>query len=142
MTHSIGLHVIFGALLAGVVVPREDDGTLDPDLVRPLNDVSSLLSPFFFVVSGRLVALESMGPPVGSPCWWRRSRSPRRSAAVRRRPPSPASTFRRSDRGHPDARLRSDRADRPQRGFPGGPVEQAAVHGPGLHAARYPDEPG
>ncbi|WP_433919669.1 cation:proton antiporter [Streptomyces canus] len=62
MTHSIGLHVIFGALLAGVVVPREDDGTLDPDLVRPLNDVSSLLSPFFFVVSGRLVALESRGP--------------------------------------------------------------------------------
>ena len=27
VTHSLGLHVIFGALLAGVVVPREEDGT-------------------------------------------------------------------------------------------------------------------
>ena len=62
VTHSIGLHVIFGALLAGAVVPREEDGTLDPDLVRPLNDVSSLLLPFFFVVSGQSVALNSMGP--------------------------------------------------------------------------------
>jgi Kef-type K+ transport system membrane component KefB len=61
VTHSIGLHVIFGALLAGAVVPREEGGTLDPDLVRPLNDVSSLLLPFFFVVSGQSVALNSMG---------------------------------------------------------------------------------
>ncbi|ANS68578.1 integral membrane ion exchanger [Streptomyces lincolnensis] len=61
VTHSIGLHVIFGALLAGVVVPREKGGTLDPDLVRPLNDVGSLLLPFFFVVSGQSVALGSMG---------------------------------------------------------------------------------
>lgn len=60
VTHSLGLHVIFGALLAGVVVPREQGGTLDPDLLRPLHDVSSLLLPFFFVVSGQSVALNSM----------------------------------------------------------------------------------
>ncbi|MEV5641538.1 cation:proton antiporter [Streptomyces flaveolus] len=60
VTHSLGLHVIFGALLAGVVVPREADGTLDPDLLRPLHDVSSLLLPFFFVLSGQSVALNSM----------------------------------------------------------------------------------
>ncbi|MER7189790.1 cation:proton antiporter [Streptomyces flaveolus] len=60
VTHSLGLHVIFGALLAGVVVPREADGTLDPDLLRPLHDVSSLLLPFFFVLSGQSVTLNSM----------------------------------------------------------------------------------
>ncbi|MEV5546149.1 cation:proton antiporter [Streptomyces sp. NPDC052309] len=60
VTHSLGLHVIFGALLAGVVVPREEGGTLDPDLLRPLHEVSSLLLPFFFVVSGQSVALHSM----------------------------------------------------------------------------------
>ncbi|MFF9817976.1 cation:proton antiporter [Streptomyces sp. NPDC014006] len=60
VTHYLGLHVIFGALLAGAVLPREPDDTLDPDLVRPLHDVSSLLLPFFFVVSGQSVALNSM----------------------------------------------------------------------------------
>ncbi|WP_431985742.1 cation:proton antiporter [Streptomyces griseoflavus] len=61
VTHSLGLHVIFGALLAGVVTPRERDGTLDPDLLRPLNDISGLLLPFFFVVSGQAVALNGIG---------------------------------------------------------------------------------
>lgn len=60
VTHSLGLHVIFGALLAGVVTPREPGGTLDPDLVRPLHDVGSLLLPFFFVVSGRSVVVTGM----------------------------------------------------------------------------------
>ncbi|MFE6287504.1 cation:proton antiporter [Streptomyces sp. NPDC057877] len=57
VTHSLGLHVIFGALLAGVVVPREEGGTLDPDLVRPLHEVGQLLLPFFFVLSGQSVVL-------------------------------------------------------------------------------------
>jgi len=61
VSHAVGLHVIFGALLAGVVTPREPDGTLDPDLLRPLNDVGSLLLPFFFVLSGRAVTLNTMG---------------------------------------------------------------------------------
>ncbi|MFD0317858.1 cation:proton antiporter [Streptomyces flavalbus] len=57
VTHSLGLHVIFGALLAGVVTPREQGGTLDPDLVRPLHEVGQLLLPFFFVLSGQSVVL-------------------------------------------------------------------------------------
>lgn len=64
VTQALGLHVIFGALLAGVVTPREEGGTLDPDLVRPLHDIGMLLLPFFFVVSGRGVeigALDSTG---------------------------------------------------------------------------------
>ncbi|MEV0634042.1 cation:proton antiporter [Streptomyces sp. NPDC050619] len=60
VTHAVGVHVIFGALLAGVVTPREKGGTLDADLLRPLHDVSSLLLPFFFVISGQSVALGSM----------------------------------------------------------------------------------
>ncbi len=60
VTHWLGLHVIFGALLAGLVTPREADGTLDPDLLRPLHEVGSLLLPFFFVLSGQSVALNSM----------------------------------------------------------------------------------
>ncbi|MFJ7242434.1 cation:proton antiporter [Streptomyces olivaceus] len=60
VTHWLGLHVIFGALLAGAVTPREEDGTLDPDLLRPLHEVGSLLLPFFFVLSGQSVALNSM----------------------------------------------------------------------------------
>ncbi|MFG2683454.1 cation:proton antiporter [Streptomyces sp. NPDC048392] len=60
VTHALGLHVILGALLAGVVVPREPGGTLDPDLLRPLLSVASLLLPFFFVLSGQSVALNSM----------------------------------------------------------------------------------
>ncbi|GGX64091.1 cation:proton antiporter [Streptomyces hiroshimensis] len=59
-TSALGLHVIFGALLAGVVVPREADGTLDAELVRPLNDVSGLLLPFFFVISGSRVSVGSL----------------------------------------------------------------------------------
>ncbi|MGW0994096.1 cation:proton antiporter [Streptomyces sp. NPDC002523] len=61
VTHALGLHVIFGALLAGAVVPREEDGTLDPDLLRALHTVGYLLVPFFFVLSGKAVALDSMG---------------------------------------------------------------------------------
>ncbi|MGW0190096.1 cation:proton antiporter [Streptomyces sp. NPDC003362] len=60
VTHALGLHVIFGALLAGVVVPRERGGRLDPDLVRPLHDVGSLLLPFFFVISGQSVTLRGV----------------------------------------------------------------------------------
>lgn len=60
VTNALGLHVIFGALLAGVVVPRERGGTLDADLLRPLTEISSLLLPFFFVVSGQAVALDGL----------------------------------------------------------------------------------
>lgn len=57
VTNALGLHVIFGALLAGAVTPRERGGTLDSDLVRPLHDIGLLLLPFFFVVSGKSVSI-------------------------------------------------------------------------------------
>lgn len=60
VTQYLGLHAICGALLAGFVCPRERNGTLDPDLLRPLHDVSALLLPFFFVISGQAVALDSL----------------------------------------------------------------------------------
>ncbi|MEV3968800.1 cation:proton antiporter [Streptomyces sp. NPDC050698] len=60
VTQFLGLHAICGALLAGIVCPREDDGTLDPDLLRPLHVVSSLLVPYFFVFSGQSVTLNNM----------------------------------------------------------------------------------
>ncbi|MET8628251.1 cation:proton antiporter [Kitasatospora sp. NPDC004669] len=59
-TSALGLHVIFGALLAGVVTPREPDGTLNPELVRTLDSIGSLLLPFFFVVSGRGVSVGAL----------------------------------------------------------------------------------
>ena len=59
-TSALGLHVIFGALLAGVVTPREPDGTLDPDVVRSLEGIGLLLLPFFFVVSGRSVMVDAL----------------------------------------------------------------------------------
>ncbi|MFF8673084.1 cation:proton antiporter [Streptomyces sp. NPDC015242] len=60
VTQFLGLHAICGALLAGLVCPRQEDGTLDPDLLRPLHVVSSLLIPYFFVFSGQSVALNGM----------------------------------------------------------------------------------
>ncbi|WP_411146527.1 cation:proton antiporter [Streptomyces sp. x-80] len=59
-TSALGLHVIFGALLAGVVTPREPDGTLSPELVRSLDSIGSLLLPFFFVISGRSVSIGAL----------------------------------------------------------------------------------
>ncbi|WP_079160112.1 cation:proton antiporter [Streptomyces pactum] len=60
VTQYLGLHAICGALLAGVVCPREKNGTLDPDLLRPLHAIASLLLPFFFVFSGQAVVLNSL----------------------------------------------------------------------------------
>ncbi|MFE1902466.1 cation:proton antiporter [Streptomyces gardneri] len=59
-TNALGLHVIFGALLAGVVMPRRPDGTPDGSLLRPLQDAGGLLLPVFFAVSGMAVALDGL----------------------------------------------------------------------------------
>ncbi|MFF5449228.1 cation:proton antiporter [Streptomyces sp. NPDC012888] len=59
VTDTLGLHVIFGAFLAGVVMPR-DGGARDQALLRPLHEVSGVLLPFFFVVSGSHVAVGSL----------------------------------------------------------------------------------
>jgi Kef-type K+ transport system membrane component KefB len=51
-TAALGLHVIFGAFLAGVIMPRRPDGGPDADLLRPVLDAGRLLLPVFFIVSG------------------------------------------------------------------------------------------
>lgn len=51
-TSALGLHVIFGALLAGVIMPRQSDGVPDIRVLRPLQETGGLLLPVFFTVSG------------------------------------------------------------------------------------------
>ncbi|MFJ6522506.1 cation:proton antiporter [Streptomyces filamentosus] len=59
-TNALGLHVIFGALLAGVVMPRLPDGSPDERLLRPLQDIGGLLLPMFFAISGMAVVLDGL----------------------------------------------------------------------------------
>jgi Kef-type K+ transport system membrane component KefB len=51
VTASLGLHPVFGGLLAGLTMPSKD-GTPDPDVLRPMEDISRALLPLFFVVTG------------------------------------------------------------------------------------------
>ncbi|MFG2952142.1 cation:proton antiporter [Streptomyces sp. NPDC048291] len=56
-TSALGLHVIFGALLAGIVMPRQPDGAPDSQVLRPLQETGGLLLPVFFTISGMSVQL-------------------------------------------------------------------------------------
>jgi Kef-type K+ transport system membrane component KefB len=51
-TTWIGIHAIFGAFLFGFVMPREPADVLQLHLRRPLDTVSLLLLPVFFIVTG------------------------------------------------------------------------------------------
>lgn len=51
-TTWIGIHAIFGAFLFGFVMPREPTELLQRQLGRPLDSISLLLLPVFFVVTG------------------------------------------------------------------------------------------
>jgi Kef-type K+ transport system membrane component KefB len=51
VTASLGLHPVFGGLLAGFVMPSRD-GTPDPDVLRAIDDAAGALLPLFFVVTG------------------------------------------------------------------------------------------
>ncbi len=61
-TAALGLHVIFGAFLAGLIMPRTVDGAPDPELDRPLQETGNLLLPMFFVVAGLPVDIGGLGP--------------------------------------------------------------------------------
>jgi len=52
VTGELGLHVILGAFLAGLLMPRREDGEPHPELLRPARDAGTVLLPVFFVVSG------------------------------------------------------------------------------------------
>ncbi len=60
VTASLGLHPVFGGLLAGLTMPAKDE-TPDPDVLRAMEDVSSVLLPLFFVVTGLSVDVGALG---------------------------------------------------------------------------------
>ncbi|MFD3573388.1 cation:proton antiporter [Streptomyces sp. NPDC058644] len=51
VTAELGLHPVFGGLLAGLAMPRRD-GVPDADVLRPMEQTSDLLLPLFFVTTG------------------------------------------------------------------------------------------
>ncbi|MFI9227396.1 cation:proton antiporter [Streptomyces rimosus] len=51
VTSSLGLHPVFGGLLAGLAMPRRD-GVPDADVLRPMEQSAGLLLPLFFVTTG------------------------------------------------------------------------------------------
>ncbi|WTW97676.1 cation:proton antiporter [Streptomycetaceae bacterium NBC_01309] len=59
-TSALGLHVIFGAFVAGLIMPRGADGAPDVNLVRPLQDSGTILLPVFFMVSGLSVDIGAL----------------------------------------------------------------------------------
>ncbi|WP_329136811.1 cation:proton antiporter [Streptomyces sp. NBC_01476] len=60
LTSWIGIHAIFGAFLFGFVTPREPAQLLAQNLRKPLDDVSLVLLPVFFVVTGLGVDIGSL----------------------------------------------------------------------------------
>jgi Kef-type K+ transport system membrane component KefB len=61
VTAALGLHVIFGAFFAGLVMPRRPGGLPDQGLLGPIQEAGSLLLPLFFVVAGLPVDLQGVG---------------------------------------------------------------------------------
>jgi Kef-type K+ transport system membrane component KefB len=59
-TTWIGIHAIFGAFAFGFVMPREPAEALRQGLGRPLNQVTTILLPVFFVVTGLGVDLGAL----------------------------------------------------------------------------------
>ncbi|MGW7367053.1 cation:proton antiporter domain-containing protein [Streptomyces sp. NPDC054841] len=60
LTTWIGIHAIFGAFLFGFVMPREPVRVLTQHLRKPLDNVSLVLLPVFFIVTGLGVDLGAL----------------------------------------------------------------------------------
>jgi Kef-type K+ transport system membrane component KefB len=60
VTASLGLHPVFGGFLAGLTMPSLD-GKPEADVLRPLEQVSGMLLPLFFVITGLSVNIGAMG---------------------------------------------------------------------------------
>jgi Kef-type K+ transport system membrane component KefB len=58
-TATLGLHPVFGAFVAGLVMPGED-GAPDPEVLRPIEEVGGLFLPLFFAVTGLSLNIETM----------------------------------------------------------------------------------
>jgi Kef-type K+ transport system membrane component KefB len=59
-TAALGLHVIFGAFFAGLIMPRQPDGAPDTNLLQPMLGAGRLLLPLFFIVSGLSVNIGAL----------------------------------------------------------------------------------
>jgi K+:H+ antiporter len=59
VTASLGLHPVFGGFLAGLTMPSRDAAP-DAAVLRPMEEISGLLLPLFFVVTGLSVNVEVM----------------------------------------------------------------------------------
>lgn len=60
LTSWIGIHAIFGAFLFGFVMPREPARVLAEHLRKPTSNVSTVLLPVFFIVTGLGVDLGAL----------------------------------------------------------------------------------
>jgi Kef-type K+ transport system membrane component KefB len=58
-TASLGLHPIFGAFVAGLAMPGQEDGP-DADVLRAMEQAGGLLLPLFFVVTGLTTNIGSL----------------------------------------------------------------------------------
>ena len=65
-TAQLGVHPFVGALLAGVVMPRNANGGPDAGLVTTVEKTSSILLPVFFVVTGMALRVGALN---GSDLW-------------------------------------------------------------------------
>jgi Kef-type K+ transport system membrane component KefB len=59
VTAELGLHPVFGALLAGLTM-RANRAAPDPDVLRSLDQAGNLLLPLFFVVTGLSLNIGSL----------------------------------------------------------------------------------
>ncbi|MDH6131242.1 Kef-type K+ transport system membrane component KefB [Kitasatospora sp. MAA4] len=56
-TAELGLHVVFGALAVGLLMPRHADGSRDRHLQHSVEQAGAVLLPLFFVVTGLSVRI-------------------------------------------------------------------------------------
>ncbi len=63
MTEHIGLHAVFGVFLLGACVPRHTD--VFAGLERPIQQISAVLLPAFFVIMGLRTDVGSAGSALG-----------------------------------------------------------------------------
>ncbi|GAA3432645.1 cation:proton antiporter [Kutzneria kofuensis] len=60
ITEWLGLHFIFGAFLAGAVIPRRGTEALREEIIRRITPLGSVLLPVYFTVAGFGVDLSTM----------------------------------------------------------------------------------
>lgn len=60
VTASLGLHPIFGAFVAGMIMPKPQ-GAPDKGLLRAMEQTGGLLLPLFFVVTGLTMNIGALG---------------------------------------------------------------------------------